>query len=186
MVASLDRPIWKVLRVGQRRSTIDRRRFRLPEHRSEGVVGCIPQLMRNTRNQAGLKQPRRDGEPAVGFEPTACCLRNSCSAPELRWRAYALPGRHLGDVPVWRPSVVYRIAAAAVKRGHFPCTLACKPTDTIVHHTIIRQWLSSRVYDGSEKQAMTDDDKRYHRPHATHASSGGEAAESSAVRHTRG
>src|SRR5690349_19401439 len=26
------------------------------------------------------------GEPAVGFEPTACCLRNSCSAPELRWR----------------------------------------------------------------------------------------------------
>ena len=31
-------------------------------------------------------------EPAVGFEPTACCLRNSCSAPELRWRfpAYIL------------------------------------------------------------------------------------------------
>ena len=27
-------------------------------------------------------------EPAVGFEPTACCLRNSCSAPELRWPVF--------------------------------------------------------------------------------------------------
>ncbi|SVC34496.1 uncharacterized protein METZ01_LOCUS287350, partial [marine metagenome] len=24
-------------------------------------------------------------EPPVGIEPTTCCLRNSCSASELRW-----------------------------------------------------------------------------------------------------
>jgi hypothetical protein len=28
-------------------------------------------------------------EPAKGFEPLTCCLRNSCSAPELRWRGGA-------------------------------------------------------------------------------------------------
>jgi hypothetical protein len=25
-------------------------------------------------------------EPPVGFEPTTCCLQNSCSAAELRWQ----------------------------------------------------------------------------------------------------
>ena len=24
-------------------------------------------------------------EPTTGFEPVTCCLRNSCSTPELRW-----------------------------------------------------------------------------------------------------
>ena len=26
-------------------------------------------------------------EPVMGFEPMTCCLRNSCSTPELHWRA---------------------------------------------------------------------------------------------------
>jgi hypothetical protein len=42
-----------------------------------------------------LQMPMNPGfvmEPVVGFEPTACCLRNSCSATELRrrWRRFRL------------------------------------------------------------------------------------------------
>ena len=28
-------------------------------------------------------------EPPGGFEPSTCCLRNSCSTPELRWQAHS-------------------------------------------------------------------------------------------------
>lgn len=60
-------------------------------------------------NNSGIRR-----EPAKGFEPLTCCLRNSCSAPELRWRGGANGGR------LRRPPVVYRIAAARVKRRRVP------------------------------------------------------------------
>ncbi len=56
-------------------------------------------------------------EPAVGFEPTACCLRNSCSAPELRWHRLAVTLIHRRTLARdERPQAVYRTITPSVKR----------------------------------------------------------------------
>src|SRR5690348_10193072 len=35
-------------------------------------------------------------EPVTGFEPVTCCLRNSCSTPELHWHLLSLGKREGG------------------------------------------------------------------------------------------
>ncbi len=48
---------------------------------------------RKPRSSDEFAGARRATEPMVGLEPTACCLRNSCSTTELH--------RHVSDDTEW-------------------------------------------------------------------------------------
>src|SRR3972149_6468000 len=67
--------------------------------------------------------------PTVGFEPTTCCLRNSCSTTELRWPVIYLSNgpndwkrplyRHLLHIPYRLPQQLRR------HRAEYPGVACC-------------------------------------------------------------
>jgi hypothetical protein len=112
-------------------------------------------------------------EPAVGLEPTACGLRNRCSATELRRRGIVREGAGGGRARVQRGSV-YCGVGAIVKQLRWAKATSSSSREAVLGGSSERRWGGSwgaiRRNRRSTPRSVSPRERRY-RPQETRSSS---------------